>query len=235
MARVRDRMTILRFCACFFLLLAAACGKKQKDIAARAAQDANQPGIALSQSAEVARATATNELPAVTNTTLREPAPVPGHAAYERGVALLRNVQRGEDLEAAIALFREAAEQGNAAAQRALGVCYFRGIGVAKNPAEAMAWLNKSVNQGDADAQFKLASILIRGDGVPADEPRAIELLRAAAQQGHAEAQYNLATLYSTGKGLPKDSKEAGNWFRKAAENGHPTAQSNLGVLHASG
>jgi TPR repeat protein len=228
---VSTPMIIFRFVLGLGVLLTAACGKKQDTATPAPVVKTQEVAVA---SSETNHAPATNAV-AATNTPSVKPVARAGQEQYEQGLALMRRAQNREELDASVKLFRESAELGNAVAQHALGVCYFTGIGVAKNPDEAMAWLNKSAAQGNADAQFKVASVLIRGDGVPADEAKALEMLRAAADQGHAEAQYNLATLYATGKTAPKDPKEAADWYRKAAESGHPIAQSNLGVLHASG
>ena len=160
---------------------------------------------------------------------------VPGEDVYERGLALLEDVESGAQAKEATRLLREAAELGNASAQQALGACYLNGIGVEQDAAEGAKWLEKSAEQGHAEAQFKLASLHARGEGVPQNFERAAELAKQAAEQGHVEAQYNLATMYSAGRGVPNDMGEATKWFRAAAEAGHGTSQSNLGVLYAAG
>src|SRR5688572_1390988 len=101
-------MMILRFCACFLLLLGVACGK-QKEMAAAPVPETNAAAVAPNESAAVAPGIATNEPPVVTNTIVQETAPVAGQEAYERGLALLRQAQGRGDLEAGTTLFREAA------------------------------------------------------------------------------------------------------------------------------
>ncbi len=51
---------------------------------------------------------------------------------------------------------RVLAEQGDAAAQVALGVRYFDGEGVPQDDAEAVRWYRLAADQGDAFAQFTL-------------------------------------------------------------------------------
>ena len=50
----------------------------------------------------------------------------------------------------------EQAEQGNAEAQYKLGICYFLGRGVEKDPAKAVRWFKKAAEQGHANAQLLL-------------------------------------------------------------------------------
>ncbi len=57
----------------------------------------------------------------------------------------------------AVKWFRKAAEQGDAAAQRALGVCYDNGYGVEQSDSEAIKWYQKAADQGDASALEALA------------------------------------------------------------------------------
>ncbi|MCD8237521.1 MAG: sel1 repeat family protein, partial [Prevotellaceae bacterium] len=51
--------------------------------------------------------------------------------------------------------YAKAAEQGNAKAQNALGVCYEKGQGVVQDFIKAAEWYAKAAEQGDADAQNK--------------------------------------------------------------------------------
>ena len=62
-------------------------------------------------------------------------------------------------------MFRKAAEQGNAKAQRHLGLMYHEGQGVTRNYAEALKWLRKSAEQGDEGAQRLLAICIITVEG----------------------------------------------------------------------
>jgi hypothetical protein len=229
-------MSAVRF-ALFLILLLTSCGKKQEAEVAVARKSerpvtTNEP----LPEPEQFRGTNASEVPISTsNTTEIAKVEFPGHDLYQKGLSIVRDAQDAEGLNAGMKLFREAAELGNPAAQHALGVCSFAGLGVTKNINEAVIWFEKSAAQGYADAEFKIASLYIRGEGVPKDHAKALEFLTKAAEKGHPEAQYNLATLFSTGQSVTKDAAEAARWFQKAAEKGHPIAQSNLGVLYASG
>jgi uncharacterized protein len=56
----------------------------------------------------------------------------------------------------AVLWYRKAAEQGDAAAQNNLAVCYENGEGVPKSYEDAVSWYRKAAEQGDARAQFNL-------------------------------------------------------------------------------
>ena len=57
-----------------------------------------------------------------------------------------------KDQKKAVEWYTMAAEQGDAAAQYNLGLCYANGHGVKKNIETAVEWFNKAANQGDSDA-----------------------------------------------------------------------------------
>jgi hypothetical protein len=108
---------------------------------------------------------------------------------------------------------RNAAEQGDVAAQRKLGVLYFAGNGVSKNVLEAVKWFRKAAEQGDAEAQNTLGAMYVLGEGVPEDATEAVKWYRKAAEQGDISAQTNLGVMYGEGKGVPQDYGEAYAWY----------------------
>ncbi len=91
--------------------------------------------------------------------------------------------------------YRKAAEQGDAAAQYNLGLCYCNGEGVEKNMSEAGKWYRKAAEQGDAYAQCYLGLCYGKGHGVEKDRPEAVKWLRKAAWKGHKEAQEALKSM----------------------------------------
>jgi len=133
------------------------------------------------------------------------------------------------------AVKREAAEQGNASAQFALGFLFQRGYGVAQDHSQAAAWYRMSAEQGNAEAECELGSLHYKGDGVPQDYAQAAAWYRKAGEQGNARAQYQLGVLYRQGRGVPQDDAQAAAWYRKAAEQGNATAQLSLGLLYEGG
>jgi ABC-type oligopeptide transport system ATPase subunit len=101
-----------------------------------------------------------------------------------------------EKYDAAVPLFRAAAEQGNAYAQTNLGTCYYYGRGVPKDYGKAVEWYRKAAEQGNASAQNNLGRCYYHGEGVPQDHGKAVEWYRKAAEQGNASAQNNMGDCY---------------------------------------
>ena len=113
-----------------------------------------------------------------------------------------------------------AAEQGNAVAQRNLGVLYANGQGVRQDYQEAAKWTRKAAEQGNASAQFNLGLLYVNGQGVRQDYREAAKWTRKAAEQGYASAQFNLGVLYEQGQGVRQNKAVAKEWFGKACDNG---------------
>ena len=140
-----------------------------------------------------------------------------------------------ENYAEAVKWYRKVAEQGVAAAQYNLGVCYDNGQGVPQDYAEAVKWFRKAAEQGVAAAQYNLGICYDNGQGVPQDYAEAVKWYRKSAEQGYALAQYNLGVCYAFGQGVPQRYTKAVKWFRKAAEQGYALAQYNLGVCYDDG
>jgi uncharacterized protein len=129
----------------------------------------------------------------------------------------------------AVKWYRKAAEQNNADAQNALGICYHNGNGVPKDYAEALKWYRGAAEQGHARAQNNLGRFYYQhGLGQEKDFVEAVKWFGKAAEQGHWAAQLQLAECYSQGHGVKKDAVEAVKWCRKAAEQGNQQAKELL-------
>lgn len=105
----------------------------------------------------------------------------------------------------AVNSYRQAASQGNAAAQCLLGAAYHEGQGVPKNYQEAVNWNQKAADQGNASAQYFLGVAYDQGLGVPQNYPEAASWYQKASDQGNASAQYYLGLLYALGQGVPQN------------------------------
>lgn len=99
------------------------------------------------------------------------------------------------DYAAAVNQFREAAEQGDAAAQYNLALMYGNGKGVPQDDTEAMKWYSRSAEQGYAYAQYNLSMVYYFGQGVPQDYVAAYKWLILAADQGEDHAKEALPML----------------------------------------
>lgn len=140
-----------------------------------------------------------------------------------------------EQLKINIEEILEQAQQGDAGAQCALGMCYQQGVNVNQSDEEAVKWIRLSANQGFAAAQDMLGFHYANGIGVEQNYEEAIKLYLKAAEQGNANAQSHLAYCYAKGMGVQQSLKESAKWYHTAAEQGNADAQYSLGSYYAEG
>jgi len=124
-----------------------------------------------------------------------------GASAYKRG-----------DYEAALAVFRPLAENGDARAQSILGLMYSYGEGVPVDYRESARWYRRAAEQNSNVAQFNLGMLYLEGKGVPRNEDEAVKWLTLAADGGHFRARRELEKLgsgaYSSVASAPSESLE---------------------------
>jgi S1-C subfamily serine protease len=111
-------------------------------------------------------------------------------------------------------------DQGDATAQKNLGVLHLNGQGVTQNLAAAASWFRKAAEKGNVDAQTSLGHMYDKGQGVPQDYAAAASWFRKAADQGDATAQYGLGFMYFNGQGVEQDYVSVHMWFNLAAARG---------------
>jgi serine/threonine-protein kinase PpkA len=88
-----------------------------------------------------------------------------------------------------LAVLRTAALAGLASAQRALGIAYFLGQGVAQDYAQARQWLQQAVAQQDAEAAYYLGRLYEHGlGGATQSDTQAAHYYREAATHGYYPA-----------------------------------------------
>lgn len=134
------------------------------------------------------------------------------HEADKNGVADaiqhigILHACRGE-YKAAIECYSQAADNGNAAGQHALGVCYMVGEGVPQDFTIAKDWLLLSANQECREAQYDIALIYENGYGLPANKELALEWYNRSYRNGFEPAVYKINSLYEEGCfGTPEQS-----------------------------
>lgn len=98
-------------------------------------------------------------------------------------------------LSRAAALYREASEAGDLAAQNNLGEFHETGRGVPRDTAVAIQWYRRSAEQGFGPAQFNLARLLAFGMGTERDTAQARDWAAKAKAQGIAQADELLKLL----------------------------------------
>ena len=124
------------------------------------------------------------------------------------------------------------AESGDSTAQRHLGSCYYRGLGIKKDITKAIELWEKAALQGDIKAQSNLGTLYFL------DQKRydkAYEWFKKASDSGDTYAMNNLGSLYNSGLGVQKNEKEGFRLHKKAAEQMDPCALYNLALDYETG
>lgn len=142
---------------------------------------------------------------------------------------LARATAASGDRDAAIALYRAAAEAGDLRAMVSLGLILETGDGVAQDAAAAIALYERAAAGGSPDAAINLAVALFEGRAVPRDVARAAALLEQASDAGSGIASYNLGALVDQGVATP--ALPALAYFQKAAREGEPRGWRAAAVL----
>ncbi len=134
-------------------------------------------------------------------------------------VALLaRATIAAGDVDRAVTLYKQAADEGDLRAMVSLAQLHESGTGVPQDMTRALDLYERAAAGGSFDAMINLAVTLFEGQIVPKDEARAISLLQQAADGGSAKATFNLGVLAQDGAaGVPA---QALGYFQKAAQNG---------------
>lgn len=151
------------------------------------------------------------------------------------------------DTDAAIALYRRAAEAGDIAAMQRLGQLAAAGtldgklapqravpwaaVAAQAGDAAALDWLSARANDAMPEAQAMLGQLLLDD---PDQQTAAINWLTRAATSGHVPSQGILGQAYATGDhGLAQDYIAAHTWLNLAAGAGDDTAAETREVIAA--
>jgi len=113
-----------------------------------------------------------------------------------------------------------AAGAGDATAAYYIGLMFWEGMGVPRNPATAVSWLASAAERGHSNAQLILGLAYANGDGVIQDFRLAARWMMEAAERGNADAQYHLGSYYHDGRGIAQDNAEAYDWVARSVEYG---------------
>ncbi len=143
----------------------------------------------------------------------------------------------GRDLENAVKLYQESAEQGCCIAMLHLGNMYKKGEYFEKNKELSMKWLLKSSELKHPKAQYLIALNYLNEDNEEAKNKivNAANLFLNSAEQGYPRAQNMVGLFYYNGIVLKKDFNKAREYFTKATNQCHPDAQFNLAKIFQNG
>lgn len=129
---------------------------------------------------------------------------------------------------------QKSALQGNAKAQRILGICYELGLGTTKNGQKAVEWMTKAADQWNVNAIDDLAGYYAKGEIVPQDYDKVVDLYMTAAYQDMG-AVFMLGRIFWDGKIASQDKQAAMQYFTFAGEHGNVKAQFLLAVMYMEG
>ncbi len=140
------------------------------------------------------------------------------------------------------------AKYGDASAQCALGIIYYKGIGVEQSYAEAFKWFSLAAEQGYALAQYNLSVLYWNGDGVEPSKSMSEYWLARAVEQGHddtfnysadPDTQCNIGlcylkreTDYKAHPYLEYNPQKAMLWFQKAIDQDYWRGYDSMGYVY---
>ena len=129
--------------------------------------------------------------------------------------------------------FRQAADQGDPAAQFDLGHAYYLDAHLDTTStgdySDALALIRKSADQGYSLALSHLGYVYKLGEGVPTDLLKSKSWFLKAAESGEPHDQYQYATMCWNGDFGERYPREAEFWWLKAADHGMAEAHDALG------
>ena len=126
------------------------------------------------------------------------------------------------EVDEAVAMMREAADQGHMGAQGHCGNVYGLGRGVVKNDRLALVYCEKAAKQGHVVSQYSTGFCYAMGRGCDQNYERAAEWLEKAARAGHADSMACLGFLYYTGNGVPQSFERAVELYKQGAAQSNP-------------
>ena len=161
-------------------------------------------------------------------------------AQFELASVLFKDELYPGDLETAMKLTTDAAEQGHDGALVALSQIYFDGNEFTKqDKPKGEQCLRKAISLGSPFAMAVLADELKEGVHVEQNIDEAIQLLTASAEHGFVPAMAELGDYYEFGIGVERNLEKALELYQSALENGfepvQPAVDRVLGQLNKQG
>ncbi|HET8699457.1 MAG TPA: tetratricopeptide repeat protein, partial [Gammaproteobacteria bacterium] len=147
---------------------------------------------------------------------------------YRTGTGVQRDPAR------AVELYRQAAEQGNAAAQMRLGQAYLLSIGLPRDVTAALGWLRAAARQENAEALFILSGVYATGEGVERDDDFAWQLGQRAAALGEPRAAATVGSRFLYDASV-RDVPKGLHYLHESAQANEPLAAYLLGLEYLRG
>ena len=146
-----------------------------------------------------------------------------------------RSYEMTKDYFEAALHYRFAADAGSSCAQRALGVAYYKGLGVVRNKQMAFELFSHAAAAGNSYAMANLGAMYGNGDFVNRDDAKALEWFEKAIEAGDAEALGQVGIAYFYGRGAPADRRMAAQYFQQSADLGDGYALKFLAIMYQRG
>jgi len=167
------------------------------------AQDYNEAARWYKKAAELGHKKAKSSLNAMYKN--GEATRIDSEELYKFGLNYYNGNGVKKDRKMAVKLLREAANQGNYNAQRALGFWWF-GPESHLSDEEVAKWLRMAAEKGDGYEQYRYGVKCLRGEGVVQDDKEAEKWFRKAAKQGDDRAR-NLIEIIDVGNTAANSGK----------------------------
>ena len=139
------------------------------------------------------------------------------------------------DAKQAMAWYKKAANQKQAASYNAIGNLYRMGNGVKPDINEALRWFRLGAEAGDSQAMLNVGNCYYYGMGTEKDLAQAIRWWQQAAENGNAYAMAQMGDCYYAGFGVDKDLEKARHYLSQAADKNVSSAQYRLGLMYYNG
>jgi TPR repeat protein len=150
------------------------------------------------------------------------------HAAIKLARLYVAGAKGRADVEKAAALYRKAADKGNAEAMAGLGELYQSSRLITNGLPTAIELYRKAADLGNVTGQYDLAFLYEQGLGLTHDSTQAAKYYLLAAQGGDPTAQFDIGQRYALGLGVNKDLIEAFKWLSLASQGGLKNADDKL-------
>ncbi len=132
----------------------------------------------------------------------------------------------------ALQLLKKAAEGGNVPSLIELGLAYFNGSKVKRNPTMAQEYWNIAAKKGNREAKVRIAfaSVLFAPEKKNLSDE--VSFLKNASEKGSVPALDALGFLYEKGIGVRKNKSKAAEYYRKALFLGNRKSYDALRALY---
>ena len=148
---------------------------------------------------------------------------------YERGEGV------PEDKARAVALYTQAAQRGDLAAQCNLGYCYLTGIGTEVDCGRAVEWLDRAARRDSPGTGSAGETAIKTATAWRPMTPRLWSSIAGPQSRTTLPPLPVWACAVSWDRASPEDKPKAAALYRKAAEMGYTYAQCNLGFCYLRG